>query len=371
MEGFYRLIAKFLVKFFNEGNYIWAAVILVVLIIVYYANKKDDSKNHQSSPSTDPSPKSSDEETRFDETEVKVQQVDSASSSPFADTIPIGCTINGKYKVKRYLSSGGFGNTYLVTDDQGQKAAVKELFVREICDRKNGTKGVIIPTAQNRQTFETLKEKFKKEAIRLQNMDNPHIVKVYDVFEDNGTVYYVMDYIDGQSLSDVVKQKGTLSEEELRRLLPSIFDALRYIHSRHIWHLDIKPANIMLSSPSNAVIIDFGASKQYEDSYGNTLSTSSQMYYTQGYAPIEQMARPAKNIGPWTDIYALGATLYFVLTAQKPPNADEILTDGLPSLPAELSSSMRKAITAMMQASRNLRPQNIDEVEEIINESYQ
>ena len=108
---------------------------------------------------------------------------------------------------------------------------------------------VTVSVPDNHVSFDGQREKFKKEALRLRKLKNPHIVQVHDLFEENGTVYYVMDYIDGQSLSDILKQRGKpLPEAEVRQILPQVLEALDTVHQQNIWHLDIKPGNIMLDN---------------------------------------------------------------------------------------------------------------------------
>jgi Serine/threonine protein kinase len=146
-----------------------------------------------------------------------------------------------------------------------------------------------------------------------------NIVKVHDLFEENGTAYYVMDYIDGESLAERLKRTGKpMSEQDIKKLLPQILDALKEVHQNEIWHLDLKPGNIMVDKLGNAYLIDFGASKQIRAN--GSMTTSTALCYTPGYAPNEQIGQMYDRFGPWTDIYALGATIYNLLTNKKPPN---------------------------------------------------
>lgn len=178
---------------------------------------------------------------------------------------------------------------------------------------------VTVSVPDNHVSFDGQREKFKKEALRLRKLKNPHIVQVHDLFEENGTVYYVMDYIDGQSLSDILKQRGKpLTEAEVRQILPQVLEALDTVHQQNIWHLDIKPGNIMMDKQGHAFLIDFGASKQMRGADGVSQATSSALCYTPGYAPMEQVEQAMDKFGPWTDFYALGATLFTLLTNQLP-----------------------------------------------------
>ena len=273
----------------------------------------------------------------------------------------------GTYRVERQLSSGGFGNTYVVTNVSFDETfAMKEFFMKDINMREGATVTVSIP--DNRSTFDTQRNKFLKEARRLRKLKNDHIVGVHDLFEENGTTYYVMDFIDGESLNARLKRTGQpLSEEEVRRILPQLLDALETIHQQGIWHLDLKPGNIMMTKEGKALLIDFGASKQMTP--GEGVTTSSGLCYTPGYAPIEQIEQNIDKFGPWTDIYSLGATLYNLLTRNSLPSPTELMDMGESALqyPPTVSPQMRQLIFRMMQTSRMQRPQSVAEVRQLLN----
>ena len=270
----------------------------------------------------------------------------------------------GKYRIERVLGQGGFGNTYIATntifDDH---VAIKEFFMQGVNDRDENSGSVTIGVESNTQQFDEQKEKFKKEARRLWKLKNEHIVKVHDLFEENGTAYYIMDYIDGESLAERLKRTGKpMSEQDIRKLLPQILDALKEVHQNEIWHLDLKPGNIMVDKQGNAYLIDFGASKQIRAN--GSMTTSTALCYTPGYAPNEQIGQMYDRFGPWTDIYALGATIYNLLTNKKPPMAIDIEEDedGAFEFPMGVSENMHKLVVWMMQPKRKARPQTVDEV---------
>ena len=275
--------------------------------------------------------------------------------------LPIGATLrDGHYRVERHLGSGGFGNTYVVRNTAFDELfAMKEFFMQGINMRDGLSVTVSVP--DNRTSFQSQREKFKKEALRLRKLKSGHIVHVHDMFEENDTVYYVMDYIDGISLSALLKKRGApLLENEVIRLLPQILDALETVHAQHIWHLDIKPGNIMIDQQGTAFLIDFGASKQMDASGGS--ATSSALCYTPGYAPMEQVEQAMNKFGPWTDFYALGATLYTLLTNELPPSMSQI-NEGTPiEYPQTVSPAMRSLIEWMMNISRTRRPQSVAEI---------
>lgn len=287
----------------------------------------------------------------------------------------VGTVLHGTYRIDRYLSSGGFGNTYVATNIQfGEQYAIKEFFMRGISQRDNNNTTVSVSNTDNSETFASQLEKFKKEARRLRKLNNEHIVRVHDLFEENGTAYYVMDYIDGENLSDRLKRTGKpLSEAKVMQFLPQILDALEAAHKEGILHLDLKPANIMVDKQGVVKLIDFGASKQQSAQGGATTSTA--VSYTNGYAPREQMEQNLEKFGPWTDFYALGATLYALLTNKKPPLPSDIDDDGsedkhlaLP-MPDNSSEKLRKLVLWLMNTNKNRRPQNIEEIKEYLSNS--
>lgn len=286
--------------------------------------------------------------------------------------LPLGTLLQmGKYRVDRYLSSGGFGNTYVITNLQFEEQfAMKEFFMKGINERNEDNTTISVSNKTNRPQFEQQREKFKKEARRLRKLRNKHIVQVHDLFEENGTSYYVMDYVDGESLSNRMKRTGKqLSEKEVLAILPQVLEALEAVHEKGIWHLDLKPGNIMVEGNGNAVLIDFGASKQMSASEGYTTTTTA-MCYTQGYAPPEQMDQNMALIGAWTDLYALGATLYNLLTKNKPPMVSEMLGKNAYSYPIPVSDKTKYLIRWMMTPNREGRPQSVKEVQDFLHKPF-
>ena len=280
---------------------------------------------------------------------------------------------NGKYRIDSYLSSGGFGNTYVATDTAfDERVAIKELFIKGVCGRHPGDTEISISLTENQRAFVLQQEKFRKEARRLRKLSNDHIVSVHDLFDENGTSYYVMDYIDGENLSKRVKSTHRpMAEAELLLILPQVLDALESVHSEGIWHLDLKPANIMLDSRGNVILIDFGASKQLRNASGDSLSTSSAMTYTPGYAASEQMEQNLEKFGPWTDLYSLGASLYYLLTLQQPPSPSDIDEDPQEALkmPDGISKKTRDLILWLMKPNRKMRPQSVADVKQFLLEA--
>lgn len=288
--------------------------------------------------------------------------------------LQVGTILHGTYKIESYLASGGFGNTYLAKNIEFDETyAIKEFFVKGVCQRDGNSTTISVSNAENTNSFEQQREKFKKEARRLRSLSNPHIVKVYDLFEENGTAYYVMDYVDGENLSARLKRTKTpLSETAVRNYLSQILDGLDAVHNAGMLHLDIKPANIMVDNHYVVKLIDFGASKQQSSVGGATMSTG--ISYTNGYAPSEQMAQSYDKFGPWTDFYALGATMYKLLTNQDPPSVSDLSEDETEdkhlALPMpHVSEEMKKLVVWMMQVNRLKRPKNVGEIRRILQQS--
>ena len=282
--------------------------------------------------------------------------------------LKVGTILHGTYRVDSYLSSGGFGNTYVATNIEfDERVAIKEFFMKGVTQRDDNQTTVSVSNSENQNSFFEQREKFKKEARRLRKLQNEHIVAVHDLFEENGTAYYVMDYVDGENLAERLKRTGKpMTEQEVQDILPQILDALKSIHDAGIWHLDLKPANIMIDKNGQVKLIDFGASKQLSAQKGGA-TTSTAISYTNGYAPREQMEQNYDKFGPWTDIYALGATLYNLLTNKRPPLPtdidDDVSEDKHVALPfPESVGGLKYLVLQMMKTNRLQRPQSIDAI---------
>lgn len=267
----------------------------------------------------------------------------------------------GKYRIEKVLGQGGFGITYLATQNLlNRKVAIKEFFYKEYCERDETTYHVWLGTQSNHALVERFMAKFLKEARTISQLEHPNIIRVHDIFKENNTAYYVMDYIDGESLNDMIIRKGALQEKEAVSYIGHVADALKYIHQRNMNHLDIKPSNIMIRKGDlRVILIDFGLSKQY-DTQGAQTSTTP-VGISHGYAPMEQYKQGGvSTFSPQTDIYSLGATLYKLVTGNTPPQASDVLNDGLPKLPVHLSNGLKNAISQAMQVRKMDRPMSVD-----------
>ncbi len=281
----------------------------------------------------------------------------------------VGTILRGIYRIDSYLSSGGFGNTYVATNIEfDERVAIKEFFMKGVTQRDDNQITVSVSNSENTNSFLEQKEKFKKEARRLRKMQNEHLVRVHDLFDENGTTYYVMDYVDGENLSEWLKRTGRpMAESEVRLILPQILDALKAVHNEGFCHLDIKPSNIMLEKGGKIKLIDFGASKQLGANGTLTTNAPTAFAQTPGYAPREQTEQNLNKIGPWTDIYALGATLYNLLTNKRPPLPtdidDDVSEDKHNALPfLESAGGLKFLVLQMMKPNRLQRPQDIDAI---------
>ena len=279
-------------------------------------------------------------------------------------SLPIGSTLmQGKYRIVAVLGQGGFGITYKGEHTMlGTTVAIKEFFMKGACERDENSTHVTT-SQSNSELASRFRTKFLKEAKTLAALKHPNIIRVFDVFEDNGTAYYVMDYIEGNNLSDIVEGKGRLSEPLALKYIRQVANALDYLHQKKLLHLDVKPANILLDkNTGNAILIDFGVSKQYDQDGQQTSTTPPAI--SKGYSPVEQYAQGSnvKTFSPATDIYSLAATLYKLVTGNTPPESNLLLNEDeqLPPYPSNVSETTRNAIAECLQ-TRKKRPQSISE----------
>lgn len=271
----------------------------------------------------------------------------------------------GKYKIERVLGQGGFGITYLATQvTLDKKVAIKEFYISLLCRRMLDAKSMKIIDNSKTDLVMKVKNKFLEEAQTLLIMNHPNIVKAHDVFEENNTSYYVMDFYDSGSLNDKLKQNGTMEESEAMSYFLQICGALQYLHAHNRLHLDIKPGNIMLDALGHAVLIDFGVSKHYSEQTNS--NTTTLLGKSLGYAPIEQLEDDIRYFSPATDIYSLGATLYKLVIGVTPPPASSILSNGLDLSFVNISYSAKNLINACMKPNKLDRPQNISSLLSLI-----
>ncbi len=286
-----------------------------------------------------------------------------------------GCTLqHGKYKIVKTLGRGSFGITYLATTkvalsgglgkmEVTVNVAIKEFFMEEFNSRSRDGSSV---DGTNASLVKNYRKKFHREAENLGKLKHLNIVKVLEVFDENNTTYYAMEYVDGESLDDYIKSKGRISEREVLSLLHEIGAALKHMHDNKMLHLDLKPKNIMRNKEGHLLLIDFGLSKQY-DQNGEPESSTTLGLGTPGYAPIEQANYKQDGTFPATlDIYALGATVYKMLTGSTPPHASDILSEGFPEdLFTKLGISS-ETISMVEKAMSPIKKQRFQSVLEVL-----
>ena len=237
--------------------------------------------------------------------------------------LPAGTVLAGQYTVNKVLGQGGFGITYQATDYKtGGKVAVKEFFPDTLAYREM-TKVISYP-GERTENYEYGKEGFLQEAKTLAEFIGcENIVRIHSYFEENGTAYFVMEYIEGISFDQYLKEKGgKISCSDAKRILIPVMDALAIVHSKGIVHRDVTPDNIYITNDGTVKLLDFGAARY---SLGDK-SRSLDVILKHGFAPKEQYTRRGKQ-GPFTDVYSLGATFYFALTGRRPPDSVDRLEE--------------------------------------------
>lgn len=275
-------------------------------------------------------------------------------------TLQYGYTLQGgKYIIKQVLGQGGFGITYLAEHKfLGTNVAIKEFFMQSYCLRDSNGTSMMVSSSNNLSIVGRYYDKFLKEARNIASLNHSNIVRINDVFEENGTAYYVMEYCNRGSLASLMKHNPNgLKEEIAVRYIQQIARALDYIHGKHMCHLDVKPENILLNNNDEIVLIDFGISKCY-DVEGNQ-KTSTPVGISEGYAPVEQYRQGGvQSFSPETDIYALGATMYKLLTGKNPLPATDIINGGV--LPMySVSDNNKKLIAKAMHPIKKDRISSI------------
>ena len=279
--------------------------------------------------------------------------------------LPIRSILQGKYIIGKVLGKGGFGITYLALDYQKKtRVAIKEYYPGNLAYRSPGDTGIGRPHSKE-ELFKEGEEKFYSEAKTIAKLrENGNIVTVYEFFKENNTSYFVMEYLEGCDLKGFVAKNGTLSEGQAITVIRSVCGALGEAHEKGILHRDISPDNIFVCNDGRIILIDFGAARQLAAEKSQSMS----VILKQGFAPIEQYQRKS-NHGPWSDIYALGASICFSLTGQLPDDA--ITRMSSPEIDfsrnRSLSESFKNIISKMMAVNTSDRYTDSNEVMADIN----
>jgi formylglycine-generating enzyme required for sulfatase activity/predicted Ser/Thr protein kinase len=281
-------------------------------------------------------------------------------SEPSGQALPAGTRIE-EFVIERVLGSGGFGITYLARDAAlGRKVVIKENLPAQFAFRDPSTL-TVAPRHTHGEDMENFRwslENFSKEAAMLASLDHPGIVRVHRSFQALGTAYFVMPFVEGVAFDALIESRRTkgqpFSEAELRGLLEHTLTALDHLHDRGIYHRDIKPANILITNDGVPVLIDFGSARQRLSERSMTVVESA------GYTPFEQL-QSRGNVGPWSDLYALGGTLVKALTFESMPKAaDRVFDDPFVPLAgrADLQAAYGNGLLASVDKALAVQSQN-------------
>ncbi len=293
----------------------------------------------------------------------------------YEDSLQEGILLQrGKYKIIKTIGQGGFGITYkakMKLEAQGaigkmiveSDVAIKEFFIKSECEREENSNAVTVPSKKKAGFIEDYRKKFVKEANNLSKLNHENIVKVIDIFEENNTAYFVMEYISGESLEAIVEKRGPMSETETMQVVDQLAMAVDYIHRNSVSHFDIKPANILISETGSLKLVDFGLAKHY-DSDGKQTSTGLVQGVSEGFSPVEQYEVGALNrFSPQSDIYSVGATIAYLLTGKVPLSP---FKKQLPALPSSVGASLKQGVYAAMSLDIEDRPKSISEFMQMI-----
>ncbi|MBP9904104.1 MAG: serine/threonine protein kinase [Rhodoferax sp.] len=281
-------------------------------------------------------------------------------------------TLIGGYRVVRRVAAGGFGVVYLALGPDGQQVAIKEYLPASLATREPGALSPQVP-AEKLSLYRLGLKSFFEEGRSLAQISHPSVVSVMNFFRENDTVYMVMNYLEGASLQDYIitardlKQLKVFRESTIRSLFDEILRGLRIVHQHKMLHLDIKPANVFITDDNKAVLIDFGAAREVLSKEGNFIRPM----YTPGFAAPE-MYRRDSTMGPWTDIYAIGACIYACMQGYPPNEATQrVPTDrmvvALKRLQGVYSDNLIEVVQWCMALDAQARPQSVFALQKELN----
>lgn len=286
------------------------------------------------------------------------------------DELPKGTRLDG-YTIERPIGGGGFSVVYAATDNNGRKVVIKEYMPNKLAVR-NENLDVIASKEHFVERFAHGRRLFFQEAGTLSTIKHPNIVNVINFFRAHGTVYMVMDYEEGVNLQGyILKHKGKMSEAFILTVFRGLLDGLQHIHSKGLLHLDIKPGNIHLRPGGRPLLLDFGAVHEMM----HTRQFQPNQVVTPGYSPIEQLD-PGGYVGPWTDIYAIGATMRTCMSGQPPLSSTrrrerDSMRLATHAFKKNYPHWLLKAVDWAMEVDPMLRPQSVEQLQVLLDKGEQ
>lgn len=284
--------------------------------------------------------------------------------------LPKGTHLDG-YTIERTIGGGGFSVVYVATDDKGRKVVIKEYMPNKLAVR-NESLDVVASKEHFVERFAQGRRLFFQEAGTLSTIKHTNIVNVINFFRAHGTVYMVMDYEEGVNLQGyILKHKGKMSEAFILTVFRGLLDGLQHIHSKGLLHLDIKPGNIHLRPGGRPLLLDFGAVHEMM----HTRQFQPNQVVTPGYSPIEQLD-PGGYVGPWTDIYAIGATMRTCMSGQPPLSSTkrrerDSMRPAVHAFKKNYPHWLLKAVDWAMELDPMLRPQSVEQLQALLDQGEQ
>ena len=281
--------------------------------------------------------------------------------NPIAPVLPVGFVLRD-YKIIQTIGRGGFGITYLAEEEITERlVVVKENYPAEVSFRDMNSYEVTPSGRDRKESYDWALTRFLDEAKVLARLNHPNIVPIRNAFKALGTAYYVMPHVEGTELHKAAPAPDTITAKWLQPVLEKLLSALDYLHAQGLIHRDIKPTNILVTKSGEPILIDFGTARAQESTHTHT------KIGTPGFMPFEQFSAKGKR-GPWTDLYALGATCYHLITGQVPPDAIERMMDdeylplaGMAELSTRFPQSLLSSIDKALNMPARERWQNAQE----------
>ena len=289
-------------------------------------------------------------------------QAEQAEANRDRRALPLFTEVAAKYVVGKVLGSGGFGITYLAQDLQlGRRVALKELFPVGLVTRAPDGVGLVCNSVDDEVAYRRGLTRFFREGQILAKFNHPNIVRVHEVFQANGSAYLAMEFLDGMTLKSWIRAAGRLDVPKALQVMGFVFDALKAVHAAKVVHRDLKPDNIYITQTGRTLLLDFGGAKQLTAEGDKSMDAM----FAQGYAAPEQYFANSGKVGPWTDIYACGATLYKMLTGRTMEGALDRYSEDIALQwdPAVVPPPVRRAIARAVSLKHGDRYQTVQAFE--------